>query len=292
MEKVMICLIGEQPVPNLLPIRHCQPRQVALVFSDKTGRVKDNLGKMLKDFSPVGCRINPYDIIEAERQLREFIEQQNWQATDLLFNLTGGTKPMSLAAFRLAQSLGSPVIYLQSEGGKSLLYCYEFQNGTPILRECAELGEMLTIQDYFGAHGLTGYQLDPRSQPFEVVVLDALKSHVSEIVRGIRVGSLEIDLTIRCGNQVGVAEVKTGKKAEKKEGVDQVNTAAQREFLGTYTRRFLILDRHLETNNRVLAEAQGITVIELLDDWSATGKLSDANAEMLVTTVTKALGAK
>ncbi len=34
MKPVMICLVGEQPVPNLLPIRYCQPQQVVLVYSE------------------------------------------------------------------------------------------------------------------------------------------------------------------------------------------------------------------------------------------------------------------
>lgn len=289
MKGVMICLVGEQPVPNLLPIRHCRPKQVVLVYSATTKRVSDNLERLLKGkFSVLSHEVPPYDIAAAQESLAGYLCQQGWQGADLLFNLTGGTKPMSLAAFRLAQEQNAPIVYLQSEGGQSVLYHYAFDKGELLLRERAVLGELLTIDDYLKAHGIVNYQRRAQMDPFQQLVFDALQSHVSEIVAGVSVGSLEIDLTMRCCNQVGVAEVKTGKAAERKGGVDQLSTASQREFLGTYTKRFLVLDRQLGTNNRELAQAHSIIVIELLGDHSHS--LSEENRKHLVETVTRDLG--
>lgn len=291
MKPVMICLVGEQPMPNLLPIRHCQPSRAILVHSDWTKKVSDNLEKLLGQRFPVAsCKIPPYDIVAAQQCLAEYLYQHGWQGEDLLFNLTGGTKPMSLAAFRLAQEQSAPIVYLQSEGGQSLLYRYEFKNDELVLRERSVVGELLTIDDYLKVHGLGNYQQRTQTEPFQQMVFDTLQPHVSEIISGVSIGSLEIDLTIRCGNQVGVAEVKSGKAAERKDGIDQLSTASQREFLGTYTKRFLILERRLGTNNRELAQAHHIIVIELLGD-SSNG-LSQENREHLVETVTKALGGK
>ena len=47
---------------------------------------------------------------------------------------------------------------------------------------------------------------------------------------------MEIDLIFRCGNSIGIAELKTGKSATEKEGIDQLNAACAREYLGTYTK--------------------------------------------------------
>lgn len=287
----MICLVGEQPVPNLLPIRHCKPSQVLLARSDTTKRVSDNLEQLLKgDFAVIPHDVPPYDIVAARKSLVECLDCHCWQGTDLLFNLTGGTKPMSLAAFWLAQEQEAPIVYLQSEGGRSLMYRYEFNNNELVLRRCDVIGELLTIDDYLKVHGLGSYQRRAQTEPFQQLVIDGLRRHVSEIISGVSVGALEIDLTIRCGNQVGVAEVKSGKAAERKNGIDQLNTASQREFLGIYTKRFLILDRRLGTNNRELAQAHNIIVIELLDDCPSG--LSETNRTYLVKTVTEALGGK
>ncbi|EKV01099.1 hypothetical protein Lepto7375DRAFT_3242 [Leptolyngbya sp. PCC 7375] len=46
----MICLIGEQPVPNLLPILHCQPDEVILICISRTEPVKNNLTKVLRNY--------------------------------------------------------------------------------------------------------------------------------------------------------------------------------------------------------------------------------------------------
>lgn len=43
----------------------------------------------------------------------------------MIFNLTGGTKPMSLAAFLVAFQRKAPFVYFQTEGGHSLLFHYK-----------------------------------------------------------------------------------------------------------------------------------------------------------------------
>lgn len=222
-------------------------------------------------------------------ELSEYLTN-NLRDSDLLFNLTGGTKPMSLAAFRLAQMRNAPIVYLQSEGGQSLLYRYEFNDGAPVLRERTIIEERLNIHEYLQAHGLGNHQQRQEVERFQQQVLDVLKPCVSEIISGVSIGVLDIDLTIRCDNQVGIAEVKSGKAAERKSGIDQLSTASQREFLGTYTKRFLILNRRLGTNNGELASAHGIRVIELLN--SSATNIPDEDRAQLIKMVTKELGRK
>ena len=99
-----------------------------------------------------------------------------------------------------------------------------------------------------------------------------------------------MDLVLRCGNNIGIAEVKTGKKARTKEGIDQLNTAAEQRFLGTYTAKMLIVDRKYPGGNLSLAKAHRIEVIELLSfSNSENGDLSDEDKEKLVAKVCKIL---
>ena len=293
----MICLIGEQPIPNLLPIRHYHPQQIALIYSAKTKKIGANLAQMVSGIPISYYQIDesellaPFDLITAQRLLQAWLQQQNWQSHELLFNVTGGTKPMSLAAARLAERYQSPMIYLQSEGSKNWLYKYEFQQGLLTLTERAELGSLINIDDYYKVYGLSKFTFSPDKEPLEKIILQALQPHVDEIIKGVSFGAaLEIDLTIRCGNQVGIAEVKTGGSAKGRKGLDQLNTAAQREYFGTFTKRFLIIDQPLGTDIHALATAQGVIVIHLLDDWK--NGLSPADAEALINTVTAALGVK
>lgn len=150
----------------------------------------------------------------------------------------------------------------------------------------------LDVDQYLKAHGFGSYRIERIRNPFEHAVQNELKPHTSEIVscvRAVALNSLEIDLVIRCGNQFGVAELKTGAEATRKAPIDQLNSATGREFLGTYTRRFLIINRNLPRENREPAAAYRIEVIELCDDLEA-GRLSADDRRKLIAAVTSALG--
>jgi hypothetical protein len=286
---VMICLVGEQPLPNLLPIRHFQPRRVVLVSTRTTEKISQNLEALLKDQFEIGTvNVPAYDILAAQGILGKALAQYSPQTQHMIFNVTGGTKPMSLAAFRVAEKLGARVIYLESEGGRSILHHYGFSGRDLAPEEPVTIGELITIDDYLKAHGLGAYQQRPIREPFERLVFESLEPHVSEILPCVSIDALEIDLMIRLSNQVGIAEVKSGKAAERKNGIDQLSTASQREYLGTYTKRFLIVDRNPGTNNQKLAEAHRIRVIPLLGDHNAG--LSEQEVRKLGETVTQALG--
>lgn len=289
-QTVMIALIGEQPIPNLLPIRYEKPDRVMLVYTDRTEksyeRLKDLLGAAKID--PLKIQ-SPYDIFSILRDIRISINDMSYDSSSIIFNLTGGTKPMAFASYHLAEELSSPFLYLQREGGKSLIYRYEFSKGSAQLIKRDVIPDVLSIDDYLKAH-LGNYKEAVPKDPFEMLVKDALIGSVSETASSINHGALEIDLVIRCGNQIGIAEVKTGKKARKKDGIDQLNTAGEQRYLGTYTRKFLILDREVGSQNRALAEAHRINVIELCSGES--GDLSPEDKEKLVLSIRKDLGAQ
>jgi hypothetical protein len=44
---ILISLIGEQPIPNLLPLRHQPPEVAVLVYSDFTEKAAHRLAKLL-----------------------------------------------------------------------------------------------------------------------------------------------------------------------------------------------------------------------------------------------------
>ena len=143
---------------------------------------------------------------------------------------------------------------------------------------------------YLGDYQITGFA-KTREGAFEKAVHDVLQTHVDEVLAGVKKGgALDIDLVIRCGNRVGIAEVKTGEKARKKVGIDQLNTAGGREFLGTYTKKFLIVDMPWDTlsNLRELAQARDITVIEV-PSYGMTGAISNTDQRTLARTVQQVL---
>lgn len=113
-----------------------------------------------------------------------------------------------------------------------------------------------------------------------------------EIKTGIRPDSqpsLEIDLIVRRGNQVGTAEVKTGFHAREKRLIEQLVNATEQRLLGTYTKRFIIFDQEYPTNNRELAKAHKIKVIELCSAASE-GYLADEDKRSRIEAAAEELG--
>jgi hypothetical protein len=233
--------------------------------------------------------------VEAIRQaLSDLIHEQGWRAEDLIFNVTGGTKPMALAAFSLAQEWRAPVVYLQTEGNTSLLYRYAFAaNGMLQLMREDNIPETITLDDHLRMY-LETYQEKGVHEPFERAVVRALQEGytrgISEVKAGIRpggVGALEIDVVIRCGNQVGVGEIK---RKSGKDGIDQLNSVASPRYLGTYVNKFLLVTQPLDPNNAELAQAYRIVSIVLPSGVS--GELSSEDRERLIMTVLNQLGAR
>jgi hypothetical protein len=297
---ILISLIGEQPIPNLLPIRDQPPAAAVLLYSDFTKKTAERLAKLL----PAGCVALPwpvagaYDIESARQDLLCRIQSVGWSGPDLVFNLTGGTKLMSFAAYLVAAELRAPFLYLQSEGKQTRLYRYEFDAaGAPHLVEDRLLPTLITIADYLHAfldgYQMTGFAKDEQSKgaQFETAIYTALQPAVDEIAAGLKhTGAVDVDFVVRCGNQVGIIEAKTGPGVKK--GIDQLNTAGEPRYLGTYTQKLLISDQvweHTLSNLKELAQARRIEVIEL-PSFGATGQFTPKDADQLVRTVCGVLG--
>ena len=278
---LLISLIGEQPTPNLLPIYHLKPDEVLLVYTVRTMQLANRLKQLLlseKNAPEVEIlEVHAYDL----PAILEKMEQRIGKREGVIFNITGGTKIMSLAAAQLAERMEKPFIYYQSEGNTSHIFQYIFQDGQ--LQKQAEevIQENFTLKEYLALHlkdyKEEGYHKNEQGKlddggRFEQAVGETLKREGFEVLAGIRPAGegdqLEIDLAFRLQNQVGIAEIKLGDKKEEgpKKGIDQLALATQREYIGTYAHRFLITARSISSELKKLAYAHGIVIISL-DDY-------------------------
>jgi hypothetical protein len=124
-------------------------------------------------------------------------------------------------------------------------------------------------------HTGSKYTYKEDTEKYEKLVYNILYGKVDEIMKNVCLAeSLEVDLVFRIGNQVGIAEIKTKNKARTKVGIDHLNTAGAREYLGIYTKKFYIADREYPSNNKELAKERNITVIELINSKN-TDNLKD-----------------
>ncbi len=287
MEKVMICLVGEQPMPNLLPIRYDAPGEVLLVYTEETNEVKKRLEKVLsKDHLIHSLEVSPYNIPDIKTSLQDFIQGRGWQPTQLVFNLTGGTKAMAFAAYSLARDWGAKFIYVESEEKENRAYRYYFENGEAYFERDEVIPEVITLDDYLkahlGAYILTGFSKGEGGK-FEEAVYKSIAPEVNEIKAGVYLlGQIDIDLIFRYHNQVGIAEVKTGKKATKADGIRQLEAASP--YLDLYVKKLLIVDRKWDKTLEPLkgwAKAAGIEVIEIPGYDSQKGEIPSQDQERL-----------
>ena len=287
---VMILLVGEQPAPNLLPFRHYDPQAVALVHTSlQQSRTKaDRLARLIgpRVIKPL-CETDAYRIQLIQENLEAYINEQGWNGPDLIFNLTGGTKTMALAAYETARRMGATAFYYQTEDNQSLIHPYRFEQGNLVTGEPVRVAQTLTLDGYLRLYvGDYAPSILPKDS-LEEAVYSALSqvrlpdfeampaTHLKELS-----GNVEVDVLARYGNQVAVFEVK--RKAGK-DGIDQLNSVTDQRTLGTYTHKFLVSARPLEENNVDLAKAYRIKVVVL--ESGQGGSLSVEDAERLVTTV-------
>lgn len=289
----LILLAGEQPAPNLLPTRHLQPDSVVLVYTDHTEKVARNLEAVLAPSTPCRhCPVHPYHLNDILGALTTFIAD-NLQGSELVFNLTGGTKPMALAAFQIARSQGWPIVYFQTEGNASKLFTYTFgDQGNIIAAGAADLPAAISLDDYLRSY-LGSYTTEPPRDAFEQAVHECLAGldGVDEIFTSLRpqgMAALEVDFVLRCGNQIGIGEVKS---QGNKKALDQLNSVAQQRYLGTYVRKFLISAHPVDGNNKVMAEAYRTQVIEL-PSYTETGALNERDGEQLASAILTTMGVR
>ncbi len=289
----MVVLVGGQPLPNLLPIKHYRPDTVILLYTDTTRKVYERLCQTIQRMTQVSSlEVDPYDIVATEKALEDQI--QSFSSSNLLFNLTGGTKAMAFAAYRVAERHRAEILYLESERKKSIAYRYVWRNGdlhkeTPEeLPACLSLTDMLNVyvgQGMWHEHG-TGRQ---EGSPFEEAIAAALRPHVDEVMVGVKAldGQVDIDLVVRLGNQWGIIEAKSGENGRRLDGVKQLSNVGR--HLGTYTQQFYVITVERNDAHEAVINASRIQVVTLREYHTGDSSLTENDQRQIVGAVCQAL---
>ncbi len=292
---VMIALVGEQPLPNFLPVRHYHPSDVLLIYTTKTREKYKYLQVTLQqEVNVYGLETEAYDISTIVRALNEELGKKAALASQpLVFNLTGGTKTMSLAAYQVAQQRDAPMMYLQSEGKHTRVYNYMWEHqqlrstGNELLPEC------ITLQDVFDLHLGPGKWQEcgagnKEGSHFEEVLAATLRIHGYEVMLGVRVmGQVDVDIAVRSGNQYGIIEAKWGEGGRKLDGIKQLNNAAR--HLGTYSQTFYVITVPPQPAHTAITDASNIQVISLPGYDHTTNVLPPPEVAVFLGQIGKAL---
>lgn len=122
--KILLCLLSEQHVPNLLSVHHFQPDRLVLIESDWMRERHQAADRFLAALAAGGKPM--------ERDVTAFVEPLAQQDTmrdvqaaikaafgrfpvdEWIVNVTGGTKPMSIATHEFFRTLGATLIYVDN----------------------------------------------------------------------------------------------------------------------------------------------------------------------------------
>lgn len=299
----LLCLVGEQPIANLLPILHLNPKEVLLIYTKKKRitEIAEALQLLIEE-QAIAVRkyqlSSEFSIMDTYAELVNCVKQAGIKLSGI--NLTGGTKPMSIAALQLAQQQNTPIFYMESSGNQaSQLYRSEFVNSQLSYEHIAQIPEEITLNQFIRAFGYQSTQKHPNDL-LEIAVHAALVAMGKfEIETGVRVdakGKTDIDFVLRYQNQVAMVEVKRVEwdscaeckkkvKPKPKQALEQIVTISEQRIFGTYTSRFAILHCEYSKKSNVIdyedfAAILNTTII-WLHDPHADGVLSAADQQRL-----------
>jgi len=288
MDTVLISMVGHQTLPNLLTIRYLNPNYVLFLHSAASDVLQRK--RYLVDLLPERCReiplpsaVDPWDIRSIPQMLPDILRRRKLDEMNLFFDLTGGTKAMSLGLAHVAAQLpNATMIYVESAQGDSILYRYKYNDRGELQRDDGKvLPDLLELDQFFHVYlgpfdssPQPNLQQDINSRQFEEDVASGFTDITNlEMRRSVKPqASEEIDIVLRCRNQVALVECKIGGAAKGIQGVLQLSNLASDRYLGTYTRKILAVQSHYgkdSSNNAEAARRHDVFVLEL-PNWELT----------------------
>lgn len=257
---ILLTLLGEQPIPNLLPLwQYPEFSGVQFVVTPRTRSLADSLAGFIRQdqtlchlqiYDPI--EVNAYDLMETRMRLIQALLSHTSRHLPVTLNLTGGTKLMSLAAMQAAYGLAVPLLYVSSETGEMILYT---SDGIEQRRE--EIHVAITVEQYLQVHGIecSPYQNftdNPNYTPIrppkegdwleEAVYQAALQSGKFDDVRKnlfIRRNGRnenvinELDVVVTRNGLLGVCSCKAG-KIIRNDDLYELEALSSREKFGIY----------------------------------------------------------
>ncbi|MEZ4864411.1 MAG: hypothetical protein R3C14_24065 [Caldilineaceae bacterium] len=292
---ILVSLVGHQPLPTLLAIRHWQPAKVILLGSNDPDTVKrrNHLVKMLKgECSQAG---KPIELLETdsvyEWSMADVVEKIEYTLEDeksqaqIVCDVTGGTKTMAIGLVQYAHKHHGNIVYIASDKLETRLFRFDFdpQSNQLVGESETPIGTQLKIVDLFRAY-LGHEELEKKSERsnqnndglyFERDIGLGFAPYVDERENSVLVvksGHEEADWVLRKQNRFAIVECKVN--SDMMGGMRQLNNMASERYLGTYTAKILaiktIKDAQYE-DYMALAAQHNIHVLHL-PDWKGSEK--------------------
>ncbi len=172
--KTHLVLISDQAVPNFTPIldERFKPDEVVMLVTDSMQARSEALEKIYK---PRGVKVSRWSIsdpwdIEHIHQRIEALLKKGYQ--NIMLNATGGTKPMSIAAYEVFRENNLQIFYIHPQLDR-LIWMHP-------KRPAVDLADRIKLKEY-----LMSYGANKVSQLNKFGVVSSLRDLSAELIKSI-----------------------------------------------------------------------------------------------------------
>lgn len=269
---VLLSLIGEQPIPNLLPLwQFSEYTATQFAATHTTFSVAEMLQSAIQkdpqlrtvEVLPPLEKFPAYDIGQARAVLAAAIAKHQREGRQVCLNLTGGTKLMCLAALQAAFGSGIRLLYVSTEENQMITLG---SDGAELERTPIQV--KISVEQYLVAHGLEvgdDPSFNPHKERFaapppkEGDELEEQVTHLAQqsglfddVRRNVFIRKQtrrdpvnnELDVTVTRNGRLAVCSCKTsGKKEALREAIYELASISRREATGIYCGKLLVNDQ-------------------------------------------------
>jgi hypothetical protein len=155
MSHIHVCLVSDQPIPNILGIHYFKPDELLFISTGEMER-KGKVSSILDALTLIGFNyrnkaqkviVKEDSILDCHRKLEEWIQRR--EDSDFVVNLTCGTKIMSIAAYEFFKDYSSKMIYIPIPKNEFIVPFPKKSPGKVVLLELR-----LNVIGYLTAYGL------------------------------------------------------------------------------------------------------------------------------------------
>ena len=285
---ILISLLGEQPIPNLLPLWQDPQRYTATRFAvtESTLPLAERLAAVIAEdprLSHLTVRqpvlLQPYDIGASRTRLNSTLMEHFLHNEQVTLNLTGGTKIMSLAALQAVYGSGVPLLYVSTET-RSIIHLRS--DGSELEREL--LAVQVSVRQYLAAHGIESslhpaFRLDGPARPMQTPKSgDALERRVENLLRvsgsfdDVRrnvfirkpgreeMVNNELDVVATRNGRLVVCSCKTSLEIDR-DDLYELAALSRRESFGIYCKKVLVCEHEPSTAIKDRAASDGVRLV-------------------------------
>ncbi len=169
-----VCLVSEQATPNFLPVldSRFKPREVILVISSQMRERASWLKRAIERRGTAVTELlidDAWDVPGLQNALLELVAAR--EGMDVALNVTGGTKPMAIAAQEVFRAAKLPIFYVHPAKNQVVPL---FAGEQPFAIE-----ERVGLADFLAIHGFDEVSRDQREYP------EAYAAYAEEFVKEV-----------------------------------------------------------------------------------------------------------